>query len=500
MVQINFAKREVQCKVVYYGPAMSGKTANLRQIHDRSPERVRGNFTTIATDTERTLFFDFLPLNLGLMGDVRAKLNLYGIPYQDAQNSVRLLVLEGVDGIVFVADSSPGKQRANQKALENLHENLQYLGRDLRDLPLVFQWNKRDLKEAVPVPELATMLNPHGRQAFEAVAHMGAGVFRTLKAITHQVLVDVTKIIVSPRAVAEPVAEAVPEPVAALLESQVPEEPAAAEPVRIRAVASRDGTAQPASDAAAYELGPRPKDEPEPARAEPEPEPEWEPVREPEPAFAAEAPPPAGSSLEFDDVALPGGEPAPEQEPSETPAIPPWRHAAAARERPRQEPKRQAEDHLSTDSFSGARRTPPPSAQRTTDLPQRDVPRAADRRGTRPMLGRRRPTETETALVEPSGDGGSGWNDYTDPHSVDLQSPGGGGWELPASGSVRVRGPALGWDDPAARRVRDARPVVDRRRRRRDNLETISPAQLWTGSAGALALLVLIGYLVHALL
>src|SRR5262245_20459908 len=140
MVQINFAKREVQCKVVYYGPAMSGKTINLRQIHDRSPQKVRGALTSIATDTKRTLFFDFLPLNLGLVSNVGAKIHLYAVPYLDAQNAMRLLVLEGVDGIVFVADSGPNKMRANLAALENLHENMSQLGRDLSDVPLVFQW------------------------------------------------------------------------------------------------------------------------------------------------------------------------------------------------------------------------------------------------------------------------------------------------------------------------------------------------------------------------
>jgi signal recognition particle receptor subunit beta len=482
MVQINFAKREVQCKVVYYGPSMSGKTANLRQIHDRSPERVRGALTTIATDTNRTLFFDFLPLNLGLIGNVKAKINLYAVPYLDAQNALRLLVLEGVDGVVFVADSGPNRIRANMAALENLHENLSQLGRDLADVPLVFQWNKRDLKEAVPVAELAQALNPHGRPAFEAAVQMGAGVFQTLKSITHAVLVDVTKMIV-----ATPAAEAVASPAAALAaapEAEEAETPSAPAPVRIRAVAGRDRTRAPAA-------------------AEPPPEPVRAP--EPEPALAvgrASALDPAGSRLEFDDVSLPQGadgaaEALVEQEAHETPVTPPWRRSP---DRPAVRSQQQEfADHLSTDSFSSHAPPPaPPNAHATADPPARDVPRAADRHPpARPPRGRR-PVETETALEPAAAANVSAWAEYTDPKSVDLQGAAAGSWEQPATGSVRVRGAVSGWDD--ARR-RDPRPVVDRRKNpRRDNVEALSTKSLWAGSLLSLFLLGVIGYLVHALL
>jgi len=468
MVQINFAKREVQCKVVYYGPSMSGKTANLRQIHDRSPEGVRGALTTIATDTNRTLFFDFLPLNLGLVGNVRAKINLYAVPYIEEQNTLRLLVLEGVDGIVFVADSGTNRLRANMAALENLHENISRLGRDVRDIPLVFQWNKRDMKEATPVPDLASALNPHGRPAFEAAAQMGAGVFRTLKSITHAVLVDVTKmIVVAPAEEAPEAAAAAPEP----------------EPMRIRAVAARERAPEPA---------PAPIVEaplPEPALAE-------------EAALPARplAPAAASSRLHFDDVALPPAEEQPrEQEAHETPITPPWRRSP---DRPAV--RSQAEefaDHLSTDSFSahgGAPRNSAENAHATSDLPSRDVPRSADRHPGGRATRERRPVETETALEPAAAADVNQWAEYTDPKSVDLEGVA-AGWEPPATGAVRVRGPVAGWDE--SRRVRDARPVVDRRKRGRlENVEALSTASLMTGSLLSLALLVVIGYLVHALL
>ncbi len=477
MVQINFAKREVQCKVVYYGPAMSGKTINLRQIHERSPEKVRGALTTIATDTNRTLFFDFLPLNLGLVGNVRAKVNLYAIPYIEAQNALRLLVLEGVDGVVFVADSAPNKMRTNLAALENLHENIAYLGRELRDIPLVFQWNKRDLKEAVPVAELAQALNQHRKPAFEAAAQMGAGVFQTLKAITHAVLVDVTKMIVvtPPAAKEEPPAEA---------------QAAAERPQRIRAVAGRMRAPEPEFEAP----------EPEPAMEEAQ-----EPVRAAARAAAAGAA--AASHLHFDDVALPSDDaPEPEEQPAhETPITPPWRRAPEGRPPVRSQQDEFA-DHLSTDSFAAAHQSPRrapappvPAAHAPTDVPQKDIPRAADRNPRGRAARAHRPTETETALVESPQDGGGAWADYTDPKSVDLQAQAPGGWEQPQTGAVRVRGPVAGWDD--ARRVRDAHPVTDRRKRgRRENVETLSDRALVAGSLLSLFLLGVIGYLVHALL
>jgi len=191
MAQINFAKGEVQCKIVYYGPAESGKTANLRLIHDRSPERIRGKLTTIATDSNRTLFFDFLPLNLGKVATIRAKLNLYAVPYIDGHDTLRLLVLEGVDGIVFVADARKDRLEANREALANLHDNLAQLGRGPDEVPIVFQANKMDLEGAVSAARLADALGLPDAAAIDANAIDGTGVLPSLKALTKQVLENV---------------------------------------------------------------------------------------------------------------------------------------------------------------------------------------------------------------------------------------------------------------------------------------------------------------------
>ena len=149
MAQINFAKGEVQCKVVYYGPAQAGKTANLQQVHARSPSHVRGKLTSISTDGDRTLFFDYLPMNLGKVAGIRTKINLYAVPYIENQNALRVLVLEGVDGIVFVADARPDQVDANREAMDNLRENLAAVGRDFGEVPIVFQWNHTDAENAL---------------------------------------------------------------------------------------------------------------------------------------------------------------------------------------------------------------------------------------------------------------------------------------------------------------------------------------------------------------
>jgi signal recognition particle receptor subunit beta len=197
MVQLNFAKREVQCKVVYYGPARSGKTTNLRYVHANLPPRVRGALTSIATDGDRTLFFDFLTLDLGSVAGVRTKVHVYAVPWIEGQNAMRVLVLEGADGVVFVADSTRGKVEENLAALRNLRENLSELGRELDDLPLVFQWNKRDLPGCEPEGTLREALDVGARPAFAASAASGEGVFATLKAITQGVLEAVTRLSVT---------------------------------------------------------------------------------------------------------------------------------------------------------------------------------------------------------------------------------------------------------------------------------------------------------------
>lgn len=248
MVQINFAKGEVQCKVVYYGPARSGKTANLRSIHERSPEHVRGTLTTIATDTDRTLFFDYLPLNLGNVAGIGTKINLYAVPYIERQNATRLLVLEGIDGIVFVVDSVRAKLNQNIEALANLRHNVKELGRDLSDIPLVFQWNKSDAPDALAETELSTLLNPDGLPAFSAAADTGAGVFSCLKAITQGVLVNVTRMVPMPDPAArhEPPPESEREPVRRALQSDPAlDSPPEAEPELEPAIAAAETDPEP---------------------------------------------------------------------------------------------------------------------------------------------------------------------------------------------------------------------------------------------------------------
>jgi len=188
MVQINFALREVNCKIVYYGPGMSGKTTNLEIVHKKAPESNKGELTSIATEGDRTLFFDFMPLDLGMIAGMRTRFQLYTVPGQVYYNSTRKLVLQGVDGIVFVADSSEGKMDENLESLENLKNNLAEYGKDIREIPLVLQYNKRDLPDALSVEALNAKLNAWGVPYFEAVAITGEGVFPTLKCLSGMVL------------------------------------------------------------------------------------------------------------------------------------------------------------------------------------------------------------------------------------------------------------------------------------------------------------------------
>jgi signal recognition particle receptor subunit beta len=188
MVQINFALREVNCKIVYYGPGMSGKTTNLEIVHKKAPESNKGELTSIATEGDRTLFFDFMPLDLGTIAGMRTRFQLYTVPGQVYYNSTRKLVLQGVDGIVFVADSSESKMEENLESLENLKNNLAEYGKDIRELPIVLQYNKRDLPDALSVEALNEKMNHWGCPYFEAVAITGEGVFPTLKCLSGMVL------------------------------------------------------------------------------------------------------------------------------------------------------------------------------------------------------------------------------------------------------------------------------------------------------------------------
>lgn len=189
MPQINPTYREITCKIVYYGPGFGGKTTNLQLIHSGIPAKHRGNLVSLATEQDQTLFFDFLPLDFGDVKGYKTKFQLYTVPGQVYYNATRKLVLRDVDGIVFVADSQATRLRDSIESFENLIENLREHDRDLMSVPVVLQFNKRDLPTAVPVEDMVQHMNPHGRLvAFEAVATEGTGVRETLREVCSLVL------------------------------------------------------------------------------------------------------------------------------------------------------------------------------------------------------------------------------------------------------------------------------------------------------------------------
>jgi mutual gliding-motility protein MglA len=188
MALINVANREIDCKIVYYGTGYCGKTTNLQFIHGHAPQTARGNLLSIATESERTLFFDFLPLDLGSVHGFRVRFHLYTVPGQVLYERTRVAVLNGVDGLVFVVDSSPDKMEENFQSLVELEMNVRRMGKDLGDFPFVIQWNKRDVPGAVPVATLDRYLNRRRVQAFEATAVTGQGVFSTLRAVCKAVM------------------------------------------------------------------------------------------------------------------------------------------------------------------------------------------------------------------------------------------------------------------------------------------------------------------------
>jgi signal recognition particle receptor subunit beta len=188
MSLINYSSREITCKIVYYGPGRSGKTTNLLHIHTRIPDGRKGEMVSLATETDRTLFFDFLPIDLGTISGFRTRLQLYTVPGQVYYDATRKLVLRGADGVVFVADSQPALFEENVESLRNRRQNLIDQGTDPAEIPLVIQYNKRDLPDAVPLAQLERALNPGGAPAFEAAAVGGTGVFETLRSISEQVL------------------------------------------------------------------------------------------------------------------------------------------------------------------------------------------------------------------------------------------------------------------------------------------------------------------------
>jgi signal recognition particle receptor subunit beta len=190
---INYASREINCKIVYYGPGLCGKTTNLQFIYNKTASEAKGKMISLATETERTLFFDFLPLALGEIKGFKTRFHLYTVPGQVFYDASRKLILKGVDGVVFVADSQEERIDANIESLDNLNVNLKEQGYDLDRLPYVIQYNKRDLPNVVTVEELRQELNPTNVPDFEACATVGDGVFETLKAIAKLILIDLKK-------------------------------------------------------------------------------------------------------------------------------------------------------------------------------------------------------------------------------------------------------------------------------------------------------------------
>jgi small GTP-binding protein len=195
MTFINYASREINCKIVYYGPGLCGKTTNLQYIYDKSNAAARGKLISLATETDRTLFFDFLPLELGTVRGFKTRFHLYTVPGQVFYDASRKLILKGVDGVIFVADSQVERMDANVEAIDNLKLNLKSQGYDLLTIPYVLQLNKRDLPNVASVEEMTKLLmqkNPR-EPVVEAVAAKGTGVFETLKGVAKLVLADLTR-------------------------------------------------------------------------------------------------------------------------------------------------------------------------------------------------------------------------------------------------------------------------------------------------------------------
>jgi signal recognition particle receptor subunit beta len=185
---INYAAREINCKIVYYGPGMGGKTTNLQYIYNQTNPQNRGKMVSLTGETERTLFFDFLPLNIGEIRGFKTRFHLYTVPGQHFYDASRKLVLKGVDGVIFVADSQVDRMEDNIESLKSLDVNLRDQGYDMRHMPFIFQYNKRDLANPVPMKVLHEHLNDFKAEEFEAVAMQGTGVFDSLKAISKGIL------------------------------------------------------------------------------------------------------------------------------------------------------------------------------------------------------------------------------------------------------------------------------------------------------------------------
>ncbi|HEY0170752.1 MAG TPA: GTPase domain-containing protein [Pyrinomonadaceae bacterium] len=193
MTFINYASREINCKIVYYGPGLCGKTTNLQYIYDTTAPTAKGKLISLATETDRTLFFDFMPLELGTVRGFKTRFHLYTVPGQVFYDASRKLILKGVDGVVFVADSQEERMDANIESLYNLEENLQANGYDLSKIPYVLQLNKRDLPNVITAEEMVSELRRKDEPVHEAIASKGNGVFDTLKSVAKQVLTELRK-------------------------------------------------------------------------------------------------------------------------------------------------------------------------------------------------------------------------------------------------------------------------------------------------------------------
>ena len=185
---INYSSKEINCKIVYYGPGLSGKTANLKYIYNNSDPESRGKLISLSGDDNRSIFFDFLPLDLGEINGFKTRFHLYTVPGQVMYESSRKLILKGADGLVFVADSQRERMDANKKSLDRLSDHLEDYGYEVKKIPMVFQYNKRDLPGVMPVEEMSEFLNMYSKQEFEAVATNGTGVYDALRNITKLVL------------------------------------------------------------------------------------------------------------------------------------------------------------------------------------------------------------------------------------------------------------------------------------------------------------------------
>jgi signal recognition particle receptor subunit beta len=193
MTFINYAAKEINCKIVYYGPGLGGKTSNLQHIFNKTAPERKGKMISLATEADRTLFFDFLPLDLGSIRGFTTRFHLYTVPGQVFYDASRKLILKGVDGVAFVADSQKERMEANIESIRNLKDNLKENGFDLESIPYALQFNKRDLPNAMEVDEMYRMLNFKREPTFEGIATEGVGVFETLKAVAKQILVELRK-------------------------------------------------------------------------------------------------------------------------------------------------------------------------------------------------------------------------------------------------------------------------------------------------------------------